>query len=319
MSSALREFPPIVRKDTRAIALRRAIRRSYGLYAMLLLPLIYYVVFHYIPIYGVQIAFKDFTAIRGIIGSPWVGFEHFQRFFRSYYIGRLIWNTVGISLYALALGFPIPILLALLINEIPNRVYRKTVQNVTYIPYFLSVVVVVGILNVLLHPSYGVANRLMQALGGSGGIRFMERPEYFKTIYVVSNVWQNMGWNSIIYLAALAGVDPELYDAARIDGASRLQRIKHIAFPALMPTISILFILRMGTIMNVGFEKVFLMQNPLNMMGSDVIATFVYRTGILGADYSFSAAVGLFNSVINFLLLVMVNAISRRLQQASLW
>jgi putative aldouronate transport system permease protein len=289
------------------------------LYLMLSLPLLWYLVFQYLPIYGVQIAFKDFAASRGILGSPWVGFKHFQRFFASYYFGRLIRNTVGISLYTMAIGFPTPILLALLIDEIRNRRYKKIVQNVTYVPYFLSVVVIVGIINVLLHPASGVVNRLLLALGAPEAVRFMEKPEYFQTIYVVSNVWQNMGWNSIIYLAALAGVDPALHDAAAIDGASRLQRIWHISLPTLLPTISILFILRMGTIMSVGFEKVFLMQNPLNMEGSDVISTFVYRTGILGADYSFSAAVGLFNSVINFLLLFGVNALSRRLQQTSLW
>jgi len=289
------------------------------LYLMLLLPLAWYVVFQYIPIYGVQIAFKDFLATRGITGSPWVGFKHFRRFFSSYYFGRLVGNTVGISLYTMALGFPLPIFLALLINEIPGKRFQKAVQNITYVPYFLSVVVIVGILNMLLHPSTGVVNRLILALGGKEAVRFLEKPEYFKTIYVVSNVWQNMGWNSIIYLAALAGVDQALHEAASIDGASRLQRINHIALPALLPTISILFILRVGTIMNVGFEKVFLMQNALNMAGSDVISTFVYRTGILGADYSFSAAVGLFNSLINFALLFGVNALSRRLQQTSLW
>jgi putative aldouronate transport system permease protein len=292
---------------------------SWELYAMLALPLLWYLVFQYIPIYGVQIAFKDFIASRGITGSPWVGFRHFQRFFASYYFGRLIRNTVGISLGTMALGFPTPIVLALLINEIRGRRYQKLVQNITYIPYFLSVVVIVGILTMLLHPSTGVVNRMLLALGAKEAVRFMEKPEYFKTIYVVSNVWQNMGWNSIIYLAALSGVDPQLHDAAAIDGASRLQRIRYIAFPALLPTISILFILRVGTIMSVGFEKVFLMQNALNMSGSDVISTFVYRTGILGADYSFASAVGLFNSVINFVLLFGVNALSRRLQHSSLW
>jgi putative aldouronate transport system permease protein len=219
----------------------------------------------------------------------------------------------------MVIGFPLPIFLALLINEIRSRPYKKIVQNITYIPYFLSVVVIVGIVNMLLHPSYGVVNRVLLLFGAQEAVRFMERPEYFKTIYVVSNVWQNMGWNSIIYLAALAGIDPTLYDAASIDGASRLQRIRHISLPSLLPTISVLFILRVGTIMNVGFEKVFLMQNPLNMIGSDVISTFVYRTGILGADYSFSAAVGLFNSIINFALLFSVNELSKRMQQSSLW
>lgn len=268
--------------------------------------------------YGVQIAFKDFIATKGIWGSPWVGFKHFERFFDSYFFWRLIGNTLGISLYELAVGFPIPILLALMINEVRLKGYRKFVQTVTYAPHFLSTVVIVGMLLMFLSPTSGLVNLAIQAFGGEP-ISFMTEPGWFKTIYVFSGVWQQMGWSSIIYLAALAGIDPQLHEAAKVDGATRLQRIWHVNLPGIRPTIVILLILNFGSLMGVGFEKVFLMQNSLNMEGSDVISTYVYRSGILGAQYSFSAAVGLFNSVVNFILLITVNRIARKVNQVSLW
>lgn len=299
-------------------AIVKALRRHWQLYLLITPVVVYFAVFHYWPMYGVQIAFKDFIATKGIWGSPWVGFKHFERFFDSYFFWRLIGNTLGISLYELAVGFPIPILLALMINEVRLKGYRKFVQTVTYAPHFLSTVVIVGMLLMFLSPTSGLVNLAIQAFGGEP-ISFMTEPGWFKTIYVFSGVWQQMGWSSIIYLAALAGIDPQLHEAAKVDGATRLQRIWHVNLPGIRPTIVILLILNFGSLMGVGFEKVFLMQNSLNMEGSDVISTYVYRSGILGAQYSFSAAVGLFNSVVNFILLITVNRIARKVNQVSLW
>jgi putative aldouronate transport system permease protein len=280
--------------------------------------MMYILLFHYVPMYGLQIAFKNFTAVKGIWGSPWVGLDHFERFFNSFYFWRLIKNTLGISLYELVVGFPAPLLLALMINEVSSRRFRKVVQTVTYAPHFLSTVVLVGMVLMFLSPQKGVINHLIQLLGGHS-IPFMTEPEWFKTIYVFSGVWQSAGWGSIIYLAALTGIDPGLHEAAIIDGASRLRRIWHINLPSIMPTVVILLILNLGNIMGVGFEKIYLMQNNLNKESSDVIATYVYQSGILGAQYSFSAAVGLFNSLVNFVLLVMVNAVARKVNETSLW
>lgn len=294
------------------------ILRNWQLYALISPVIAYYVLFQYVPMYGIQIAFKDFIATQGIWGSPWVGFEHFDRFFNSYYFWRLIKNTLGIGLYSLAVGFPIPIILALLMNEIRAERFKKFVQTITYAPHFLSTVVVVGMMMIFLSPRYGIINHFIEMFGGQP-INFMTEPSWFKSLYVLSDVWQTMGWSSIIYLAALAGIDKQLHEAARVDGATRLQRIWHINIPGIMPTIIILLILNMGSIMGIGFEKVLLMQNNLNMESSDIIATYVYRMGIQNAEYSFSAAIGLFNSVINFILLVAVNFISKRVSETSLW
>ena len=286
-----------------------AVTRNWELYLLILPVVLYFLLFHYKPMFGVQLAFKNFVAIRGIWGSPWVGFTHFQRFFQSYYFARLMRNTLGISLYSLAVGFPMPILLALFLNELKNLRYKKLVQMVTYAPHFLSVVVVVGILDLLLSPRGGPVNNMIAALGGEK-IHFMADPVWFKTIYVLSGVWQGMGWGSVIYIAAIASIDPQLFEAATIDGASRMQRIAHITLPSIFPTAVLLLILNTGSLMNVGFDKVFLMQNAQNMDASDVIATYVYRSGLLQADYSFSTAVGLFNAVVNFVLLASVNAVA---------
>lgn len=299
-------------------AVWKQIRKNLDLYILFTPVLVFFAVFEYAPMYGVQIAFKNFIATKGIWDSPWVGLKHFQRFFDSYYFLRLMKNTFGIGVYQLAVGFPIPIILALMINELRAQKFRRFVQTVTYAPHFLSTIVLVGMVMMFLSPQTGVINHLITALGGEP-ISFMTEPGWFKSIYVFSGVWQQMGWSSIIYLAALAGVDPGLHEAARVDGASRQQRIWHINLPSIMPTIVVLLILNVGTVLGVGFEKVFLMQNPLNMSASDVISTHVYRSGILGAQYSFSAAVGLFNSIINFVLLVLVNRIARKVNETSLW
>ncbi|MGG0670495.1 ABC transporter permease subunit [Lederbergia citrisecunda] len=305
-----------IKKKARA-RWRKAVWKNWQLYLLLSPVILYFLVFHYFPLYGLQIAFKDFMASKGILGSPWVGFKHFERFFDSYYFWRLIKNTVGIGVFTLVVSFPVPIILALLLNEVKSLRYKKFVQTVIYAPHFLSTVVVVGMLLLFLKTD-GLINQVIRLFGGTP-VDFISEPAWFKSLYVFSDVWQTMGWSSIIYIAALAAVDPAQHEAAMIDGASRLQRIIHINIPAIMPTIVILFILNAGSVMAVGFEKVYLMQNSLNMSTSDVISTFVYRSGILEAQYSFSAAVGLFNSIINFIMLIMVNQIAKKVNETSLW
>lgn len=308
---------PLRLTTARARWLKRAIAR-YDLYLMLLLPLVWYIVFQYGPMYGVQIAFKDFNPAKGILHSRWVGWDNFERFFSSYYFGSLLWNTVSISLFSLLFAFPVPILLALLINEIRGERFKKIVQNVTYIPHFISLVVIVGMLQLFLDPQYGIINLALSALGGHP-IAFLTVGGWFKPMLVSSNIWQNMGFQSIIYIAALSGINPQLYEAAKMDGATRMQRIVHVSFPGILPTVIILMILDVGQFMNVGFEKILLLQNDLNLTSSDVISTFVYRNGILKGDYSYSAAIGLFNSVINFILLLLVNRVARKKAETSLW
>ena len=293
-------------------------KKNYELYLLSLPMFIYKVVFHYGPMYGVQIAFKDFTPVKGISGSPWVGFEHFIRFFKSYHFWTLLKNTLGISVYSLAVGFPCPIILALMLNEVRHKYFKKTIQMVTYAPHFISVVVLVGIMTTFLSPNTGVINHFIKKLGMEP-IAFLEKPEWFKTLYVLSGVWQRVGWNSIIYMAALSSIDVQLHEAAIVDGSNKLQRIYYIDIPGIIPTAVILLILNMGNIMSVGFEKVFLMQNPLNLRSSEVISTYVYKVGLMGGEFSFSAAVGLFNSVVNFALLVIVNRIAGRVGDTRLW
>ncbi|MDF2716171.1 MAG: sugar transporter permease, partial [Paenibacillus sp.] len=301
-----------------ARALVRKLKLQRQLYLLLLPAVAYFVIFQYIPMYGLQIAFKDFHAPLGIAGSPWVGFEHFERFFRSYPFWTLIRNTIGLSLYGMALGFPVPIALALLLNQLNSRAYKRFVQTVTYAPHFVSTVVIVGMLTLFLSPRSGVINHWIVRLGGDP-VFFLGSPEWFKTLHVLSGVWQGAGWGAIVYLAALAGVDRGMHEAAIMDGASKLQRIRHIDIPSIMPTIVIVLLLQLGGIMSVGFEKTFLMQNSLNLDSSEVISTYVYKTGLLGMQYSFSAAVGLFDSAINFIVLVIVNRLARKLTQTSLW
>ncbi|MEK4437197.1 ABC transporter permease subunit [Paenibacillus sp. FSL K6-2862] len=292
--------------------------RNWQLYLFIAPAFLYFLIFHYGPMYGIQIAFKNYNPVRGVFGSPWVGFDHFIRFFESYYFWDLMWNTLAISLYELAVGFPIPIILALAFNELKHKRFKKLVQTVTYAPHFISVVVMVGMVIAFLSPSTGILIRFVEWMGIDAP-SFLTSPAWFKTVYVLSGVWQSAGWGTIIYLAALSGVDPGMHEAAIIDGANRLQRIRHINIPVLVPTMTILLILNMGSLLGVGFEKILLMQNPLNMESSDVISTFVYRSGLENAQYSFSTAVGLFNSVINAFLLVTVNQIVRKTSENSLW
>lgn len=286
-------------------------------YLMLLPVLIYYATFHYIPMYGTIIAFKDFKPLKGIIGSPWIGMENFISFFGSYNFWQLLKNTIYLNILSILFAFPAPIILALLLNEVRSRFFKKAVQTVSYLPHFVSLVVIVGMLLDFLSTK-GLVNNLIEMLGGERHA-FMGDPDWFRTIYIASGIWQEVGWASIIYLAALTGIDPQLYEAAVVDGAGRWRQTLHITLPGLASTIIILLILNLGHIMSVGFEKVLLMQNPLNMETSDVISTFVYRRGLVLSDFSYAAAVDLFNSVINLLLLVTVNRISRRLTETSLW
>lgn len=287
-------------------------------YYMFMAPaVIYYLIFHYYPMYGLQIAFKDFVAFQGIWGSPWVGFDHFTRFMNSYYFWDLMWNTLAINFYQLLL-FPVSIIVALSMNELKDGLYKRTVQTVTYAPHFISVVVMSGMILIFLHPNNGIINNIITAFGFEP-IKFMTEPGWFKSIFVLSGEWQQLGWGAIIYLAALSGIDPQLHEAAKVDGASRLQRIWHINLPGILPTIVILLILNFGNFMAIGFEKIYLLQNQLNMESSDVIQTYVYRSGIQQAQYSFSTAVGLFNSLINFAFLILFNWIARKTTESSLW
>lgn len=306
------------RSRSRRSSLIKSIVSRYDLYLMLLIPIVWYLVFHYGPLYGLQIAFKNFSPAKGISGSAWVGLDHFQRFIGSYYFWRLLWNTISINLFSLLFAFPIPIFLALLITEIRNKTFSKIVQNITYTPHFISIVVMVGMLMLFLSPRGGPVNSIIEAFGGTP-VRFLESAAWFKTIFIGSNIWQNMGWQSIIYIAALAGVNPQLYESAKMDGASRLRRIWHVSIPGILPVIVILLILDVGHFMNVGFEKILLMQNNLNLESSDVISTFVYSEGILKGEYSYTAAIGLFNSIINLALLLLVNRFARKKAETSLW
>ncbi|GAA0134036.1 sugar ABC transporter permease [Paenibacillus sp. YSY-4.3] len=287
------------------------------LYLMILPVIAYYIIFHYGPMYGALIAFKNYSPMKGILGSDWVGFQHFQDFFNSYYFLRILKNTLLISLYSLLFEFPAPILLALLINEVRHRLFKRVVQTITYMPYFISLVVICGIITDFTNAD-GLINRLFVWLGYDGQA-MLQKPELFRPVYILSEIWQRIGWESIIYIAALMGIDQEQYEAARMDGANRFKQMIYITLPGIMPTIAIMLILRMGNLLNVGFEKIILLYNPVTYETADVISSFVYRKGLLEFGWSYSAAVGLFNSVINLILLVSANYISRRVSKSSLW
>ncbi len=300
--------------------------KKYGqywqLYVFLLIPVAYILIFAYWPMFGLQIAFKKFSIMQGIWGSPWVGLKNFVKFFNAYQFEAVIANTLALSLYALIAAFPFPIIFALILNVIEHHRFKKIVQTITYIPHFISIVVLVGMLMQIFHPMVGLYGRFFSALTGEMASDVFANPSAFKHLYVWSGVWQGFGYNSIIYLAALTNVSSELHEAAEVDGATRLQRVIHIDFPALVPTIVIMLILRMGSIMSIGFEKTYLMQNSLNISASEIISTFVYKKGLgagVGNDYSYSTAIGMFNSVINLLLITSVNMISRRVSETSLW
>lgn len=305
----------------RAKLLGRAMRMRWQLLVMVLIPLIYVIIFSYVPMAGIQIAFRRYDFRFGMWGSEWVGFNQFTRFFSSHMFERVIGNTISISFYSLFAGFPIPVIFALALNAMPFGRYKKLVQTVTYMPHFISTVVMVGILFQVFNIRTGIYGILGQAITGRPVTDLFGVPEAFPHLYVWSGIWQGLGWNSIIYIAALAGIDPELHEAAIIDGACRFQRMMHVDLPGILPTVSIMLIMSMGGILSVGFEKVYLMQNDLNLVNSEVISTYVYKIGLVtgGGDFSFGTAIGLFNSVISFTMIITVNAICKRLGGASLW
>jgi putative aldouronate transport system permease protein len=301
--------------------LRHKIKRDFklnkSLYLMVLPVIAYYLLFHYGPMYGAMIAFKNFNPMKGILGSPWVGFQNFIDFFNSFYFWRIIKNTFLISITQLVLGFPAPIILALLINELRNKYFSRTVQTISYMPHFISLVVICGLIRDFTMNT-GVVNSVLAWFGWQP-VTMLNKPELFVPLYVISGIWQEIGWQSIIYLAALTGIDPQLYEAAKIDGAGRFKQLWHITLPGILPVIIIMLILRMGQMMNIGFEKIILLYNPVIYESADVISSFVYRKGLLEFNWSFSAAVGLFNSVINFTLLTTFNWLAKKAQGHSLW
>ena len=299
--------------------LRYDMTRNWRLYVLILPAVLALILFRYMPMYGLQIAFKDFRPTKGIFGSSWVGLKHFHRFVTSYQFSNILGNTIKISLYSLIAGFPAPILFALLLNQYRSEKFKKVLQTVTYMPHFISTVVLVGMIMVFLSPSTGLYGHLMRAFGVENPSNLMADKRLFRMIYVVSGIWQNTGWDSIIYLAALSSVSLDLYEAATVDGASKFKRMIYIDIPCLMPTATILLILNMGHVLNVGFEKIYLMQNDLNLAVSETISTYVYKQGIGSGQYSFSAAVSLFNTVINFAILLIVNTVAQRIGETSLF
>lgn len=297
--------------------LGRDIRVNYILYLMMVPVAAYFIIFHYIPMAGIQLAFKNYQIKAGIWGSPWVGLKHFKRFFASYNFGSLLKNTISISLYSLLAGATIPILFSLMINYVRSSRWKKTLQMITYLPYFISNVVLVGMLAIFLGDN-GIVNVALNALGAEG-IPFLSSGNLFRSVYTWSGVWQGLGFSSVIYIAALAGVDMQLHEAAIVDGASIWQRIWHIDLMEIRPTIFVVFIMGLGGVINVSYEKILLMQNPLNLATSEVLSTYTYKMGLINSDYGFSTAVGLFNSLVSMLLLFWANRTTRKLAGYSIW
>ncbi len=311
----------LIRSGTLPTHRKTAVKRlleSWQLYVLLLPTMAYMLIFNYVPMYGLQIAFRDYEARSGFWGSTWVGAKHFQDFFSSPQFSQLLINTLRISLTSLVFSFPLPIILALLINEVRNGRLKKGIQNITYAPYFISTVILVSIINVFLSRTDGLINQLIRAMGGSS-VDFLGKARLFVPIYVISSLWQHTGWGSIIYIAALSGVDLELHDAAQIDGANLIERIWHINLPCILPTAVIMFVLSCGHIMSVGYEKIYLMQNAINLSVSEVISTYVYKVGLIKVQFSYTTAIGLFNNVINVALLLLSNWMARRLTDVSLF
>ncbi len=295
------------------------IKSTWQLWVMLIPAIVYIFIFNYVPMYGIQLAFREYSFASGITGGKWVGLKYFKQYFSSAMFWTTLINTFRIAVVSIIVGFPAPIILAMILNQIKNRVWKKTIQTTVYIPYFISVVVMVSMLNIMLANGSGViANFLKDLHIVPRKMNLLGDPKAFVPVYVLSGVWQTVGWNSIIYLAALSAVDPELYDACKVDGASKWQTIIHVDFPAIVPTIVILLILNMGGILNVGFDKIYLMQNSLNLGVSQVISTYVYNVGVRSAQFSFGSAVGLFNTLVNFVFLIFTNSLSKRLSGSGL-
>lgn len=298
--------------------LLKNIKRDKALLLIILPVVIHYLVFVYYPMYGNIIAFKKYSPVKGITGSEWAGLRYFIQFFNSPYFTRVLRNTLLISVYSILWGFPIPILFALMTNDLKHGVYKRVVQAVSYVPYFISTVIICGMLVNFLSPSSGIINSIIKAFGGTP-INFLMEPKWFRTIFIASGVWQGFGWSAIVYLAALTGVSQELYEAARVDGASKIQQVLHVSIPSILPTIVVTFIMQIGTLMSVGYEKVILLYNPVTLEVGDVISSYTYRTGLVEGNYSFASAVGLFNSVINLILVIFANKLSRKVSEVSLW
>lgn len=306
-----------IKKPTLWERMKKDFKKHKYIYLMALPMIIYFVLFHYMPMYGIIIGFKDFNPRAGILGSPNVGFKHFITFFKSIYFNRTVKNTVLLSVYSLAWGFPAAIVLALLLNEIKNERFKKSIQTITYLPHFISLVVICGLI-VDFTSTDGLINGLLSNFGIETQ-NWLTRPEWFRTIYIGSGLWQSIGWDSIIFLAALSGIDPSLYEAAKIDGAGRWKQLLHVTLPGLAPTIVIMLILNIGGLMAVGAQKIILLYNPLTYETADVVSSYVYRKGLQDAQYSFSTAIGLFESIIGFTLLVVANKISKKVTEESLW
>ncbi len=296
----------------------RTVRNDWQLYVLLLPALAFIFIFNYLPMYGIQIAFRDYKAVFGITGSKWVGLKHFKDFFSAYYFKRLLANTFLLNFYSLIWSFPIPIILAILLNQFERQHFKKFTQTIIYVPHFISTVVMAGILYLFLSPVNGIVNSLIVALGGNP-IFFMIEPEWFRTLFIASSIWQHSGWNTILYIATLTGINPELYEAATIDGATKLKRIRHIDIPHLIPIAVMMLILSCGSLLSSNTDKALLMQTPGNMATSDIIGVYVYEMGLGKAQFSYTAAIGLFTNVINFITIVAVNQIAKRLGDTSLF
>jgi len=306
------------KKKSLGAILRTDLKKHKWKYIIMIVPLVWLMLFHYKPMYGILIAFKDFSVRRGILGSPWVGFENFLRFFKDVYFWRLIRNTVSISGLAMIFSFPAPIILALLLNEVKSQAFKRTVQTITYMPHFITTVVVCAIIHNFFGGG-GLFPELMLKYFGGDGRSLLSQSKYFYAIYIGTGIWQGIGWSSIIYLATLSGIDQEQYEAARVDGAGRFKQMIHITLPGLIPTVVMLFILNMGSILSVGYEKIILLYEPMTYEVADVISTYVYRKGLIDADYSYSTAINLFNSLVNIFFLVITNKASKKLGQSGLF
>jgi len=305
------------RKKSAITRLVKVYDKDKFLYLLFLIPFLFFVIFKYAPMYGLLLAFKDFKIAKGILGSPWTGLKYFKEFLSNPYSYKLIRNTVLLRVYQILFGFPAPIILALLLNELRNEKFKRFVQTTSYLPHFISLVVVCGMIVSFLATD-GILNRVVKFFGGQP-FPWLMAPEWFRAIYVGSGVWQDAGWASIIYLAALTAIDPVLYEAAIVDGANRWQRLIHITLPGIAPTVTVLFLLRMGTIMTIGYQKILLLYTGATYETADVLGTYIYRRGILGADFSFATAVGLFQNVVGLLFVVASNAIAKRVSETSLW
>ncbi len=298
--------------------IKKNFKKDITLYLLLIPFILWFITFLYKPMYGLQIAFRDYSPFRGILASPWVGLENFKQFLTGPYFSRVFSNTVMIAIYRLVFAFPIPIILALLLNEVKNKVFKKTIQTATYLPYFISSVVIAGIIRYFLAPDHGLINLIIEKLGGES-IYFLVKSEYFRSIFISMGIWKNAGYGAIVYLAALSGVNPQLYEAAIIDGANRWKQTLHVTIPVLLPTIVVMFILQVGRLMQVSFEQILLLYQPATYETADVIQTYVFRAGIAGGNYSLATTAGLFSAVISFALVFIANKYSKKLTQTSLW